>query len=153
MWGSFGVYIDLPKLDNSEVTMEARLTNNPEIEVRTKLVSYWGLATMVTSESSSFGKSIRTPKDPHMPTLKCLASITHYFCPDLYFRIIYEPGLHGHFCVLQFWQINMNPKRSIYLSLEVKTLISWPRCCCPIYIWPLQCSKLIKGGQRTEIGG
>ena len=40
MWGSFGVYIDLPKLEDSEVTMEARLTNDPEIEVRTKLVGY-----------------------------------------------------------------------------------------------------------------
>ena len=50
MWGSFGVYIDLPKLESSEVTMEARLTNDPEIEVRTKLVS------------------IEARKDPHMPT-------------------------------------------------------------------------------------
>ena len=40
MWGSYGVYIDLPKLENSEVTMEARLTNDPEIEVRTKPMSY-----------------------------------------------------------------------------------------------------------------
>ena len=40
MWGSFGVYIDLPKLENSEVTMEARLTNDPEIEVRAKPMSY-----------------------------------------------------------------------------------------------------------------
>ena len=40
MLGSFGVQIDLPKLEDSEVTMEARLTNDPEIEVRTKLVSY-----------------------------------------------------------------------------------------------------------------
>ena len=40
MWGSFGVYIDLPKLENLEVTMESRLTNDPEIEVKTKLVSY-----------------------------------------------------------------------------------------------------------------
>ena len=39
MWGSFGFYIDLSKLENSDVTMEARLTNDPEIEVRTKLVS------------------------------------------------------------------------------------------------------------------
>ena len=96
-----------------------------------------------------------------------------------HFRIICEPGLHGHFWVLQFWQINKDPKRSphanlevsginnikdlfwplnwalssTYLSLEVKTLISGPRCCCPIYIWPLECSKLINGGQRTEIGG
>ena len=40
MLGSFGVFIDLPKLEDLEVTMEARLTNNPEIEVRTKLVDY-----------------------------------------------------------------------------------------------------------------
>jgi len=40
MWGSFGVLIDLLKLEDSEVTMEARLTYDPEIEVRTKLVSY-----------------------------------------------------------------------------------------------------------------
>ena len=46
MWGSFGVYIDLPKLENSEVTMEARLTNDPEIEVRTKLVGYLGKALL-----------------------------------------------------------------------------------------------------------
>ena len=40
MWGSFGVKIDLPKLENTEMTMEARLTNDPEIEVGTKLVGY-----------------------------------------------------------------------------------------------------------------
>ena len=40
MWGSFGVHIDLPKLEDSEVTMEAGLTNDPKIEVRTKLVGY-----------------------------------------------------------------------------------------------------------------
>ena len=33
MWGSFGVHIDLPKLEDSEVTMETELTNDPEIEV------------------------------------------------------------------------------------------------------------------------
>ena len=37
-WGSFGMHIDLPKQQQSEVTMEARLTDDPEIEVRTKLV-------------------------------------------------------------------------------------------------------------------
>ena len=36
MWGSFEIHIDLPKKEHSEVTMEARLTNNPKIEVRTK---------------------------------------------------------------------------------------------------------------------
>ena len=40
MWGSFGVHIDLPKLENTEMTIEGRLTNDPEIEVRTKLVGY-----------------------------------------------------------------------------------------------------------------
>ena len=40
MLGSFGVNIDLPKLENTEMTMEARLTNDPKIEVRTKLVGY-----------------------------------------------------------------------------------------------------------------
>ena len=40
MWGSSGVHIDLPKQEDSEVTMEDRLTNDPEIEVRTKLVGY-----------------------------------------------------------------------------------------------------------------
>ena len=40
MWGSFKVLIDLSKVDNLDVTMEARLTNDPEIEVRTKLVGY-----------------------------------------------------------------------------------------------------------------
>ena len=40
MWGPFGVYIDLPKLEDSEKTMEARLTSDPEIVVRTELVSY-----------------------------------------------------------------------------------------------------------------
>ena len=41
MLGSFEVLnIDLPKQEDSEVTIEARLTNDPEIEVRKKLVSY-----------------------------------------------------------------------------------------------------------------
>ena len=51
MWGSFGVHIDLPKQEDSEVTIKATLKNDPEIEVRTKLVS---LASMVNSESSCF---------------------------------------------------------------------------------------------------
>ena len=34
------MHIDLPKQEDSEVTMEARLTNDPEIKVRTKLVGY-----------------------------------------------------------------------------------------------------------------
>jgi len=40
MLGSFGVQIDLPKLEDSELTMEARVANDPGIEVRTNLVSY-----------------------------------------------------------------------------------------------------------------
>ena len=33
------MHIDLPKQEHSKVTMEARLTNDPEIVVSTKLVS------------------------------------------------------------------------------------------------------------------
>ena len=40
MWGSFRMHIDLPKQEDSVVIMEARLTNDPKIEVRTKLVGY-----------------------------------------------------------------------------------------------------------------
>ena len=40
MWGSFGVNIDLPKQEDSESTMEARLTNDLGIYDRTKLVAY-----------------------------------------------------------------------------------------------------------------
>ena len=40
MWGSFGMHIDLLKQKDTEVTMEARLTNDPEMEVRTKLVGF-----------------------------------------------------------------------------------------------------------------
>ena len=39
MWGSFGALIDLPKQEDSGVTMEGRLTNDLQIEVRTKLVT------------------------------------------------------------------------------------------------------------------
>ena len=38
--GSFGIHIDLQKLEDSEVIMEARFTNDPKIEVRTKWVGY-----------------------------------------------------------------------------------------------------------------
>ena len=38
MKGSFGVLIDLSKQEDSEVTREARLPNDPEIEVSTKKV-------------------------------------------------------------------------------------------------------------------
>ena len=34
------MHIDLTKQERSEVTIEARLTNDPEIEGRTKLVGY-----------------------------------------------------------------------------------------------------------------
>ena len=51
MWGSFGIYIDLPKLEDSEVTMDARLTNDPEIEVRTKLVTL----SLNTKSNRQFG--------------------------------------------------------------------------------------------------
>ena len=37
MWGSFGINNDLPKQDVSELTMEAILTNDPEMEVSLKL--------------------------------------------------------------------------------------------------------------------
>ena len=40
------MHIDLPKQQHSEVTMEARLTNDPEIEFRTKLVGYSGQALL-----------------------------------------------------------------------------------------------------------
>ena len=33
MWGSFGVSIDLPKLEDTDLTMEARLKTDPEMEV------------------------------------------------------------------------------------------------------------------------
>ena len=40
MWGSFGVRIDLPKLVESDLTMEAKLKNDPEMEVIPKLLGY-----------------------------------------------------------------------------------------------------------------
>ena len=40
MWGSFGVSIDLPKLEDTDLTMEARLKTDPESEVTTKLLCY-----------------------------------------------------------------------------------------------------------------
>ena len=43
MWGSFGVSIDLPKLEDTDLTMEARLKTDPEMEVTTKLLCYWDL--------------------------------------------------------------------------------------------------------------
>ena len=40
MWGSFGVSIDLPKLENSDFTMVATLKTDPEMEVTPKLLFY-----------------------------------------------------------------------------------------------------------------
>ena len=40
MCGLFGVLVDFPNQEDSEVTLEARLSNDPEIKVRTKLVSF-----------------------------------------------------------------------------------------------------------------
>ena len=36
----------MPKWEDSEVPMEARLTNDPKIEVKTKLVGYRGQALL-----------------------------------------------------------------------------------------------------------
>ena len=38
MWGSFGVSIDLPKLEDSDLTLEATLKTDPETEVTLKLL-------------------------------------------------------------------------------------------------------------------
>ena len=43
MRGSFGVSIDLPKLEDSDLTMEATLKTDPEMEVAPKLLCYSGL--------------------------------------------------------------------------------------------------------------
>ena len=40
MWGSFGVSIDLPNLEDSDLTMKATLKTDPEMEVTLKLISY-----------------------------------------------------------------------------------------------------------------
>ena len=40
MWGSFGVSIDLPKLEDTVLTMEAILETDPEMEVTPKLLGY-----------------------------------------------------------------------------------------------------------------
>ena len=37
MGGSFGVRIDLPKQEDSDLTMEAKLKTDPEMEVTLKL--------------------------------------------------------------------------------------------------------------------
>ena len=43
MWGSFGISIDLPKLEDSDLTMEATLKTGPEMEVTPNLLCYWDL--------------------------------------------------------------------------------------------------------------
>ena len=43
MWGSFGISIDLPKLEDSDLTREATLKTDPEMEVIPKLLSYGDL--------------------------------------------------------------------------------------------------------------
>ena len=40
MWGSFGVRIDLPKLEDSDLTMEARLKTDPKMKDIPKLLYY-----------------------------------------------------------------------------------------------------------------
>ena len=40
MWGSFWVSIKLPKLEDSDLTMEATLKTDPEMEVILKLRFY-----------------------------------------------------------------------------------------------------------------
>ena len=40
MWGSFGVSIDLPKLEDLDLIMEAKLETDPEMEVTPKLLCY-----------------------------------------------------------------------------------------------------------------
>ena len=40
MWGSFGVSLDLPKLEDSDMAMEAIFKNDPEMEVIPQLLDY-----------------------------------------------------------------------------------------------------------------
>ena len=40
MWGSFGISIDLPEQEDSDLTREATLKTDPEMEVTSKLLSY-----------------------------------------------------------------------------------------------------------------
>ena len=40
MWGSFGVSIDLPKIEDTVLIMEPTLKTDPEMEVTPKLISY-----------------------------------------------------------------------------------------------------------------
>ena len=62
-------------------------------------------------------------------------------CPDLYFRTICEPGLHGRFWVLLFRQINMDPKWSPHAKIEVSGLINllvlfWLLLQDHLWAWP-----------------
>ena len=60
-------------------------------------------------------------------------------CPDLYFRIICDPGNHGHFWVLLFWQINMNLKWSPHAKLEGLNnllVLSWLLLQDHLWAWP-----------------
>ena len=43
MWGSFGVSLDLPKLEDSDMAMEVRFQTDPEMEVIPQLLYYGGL--------------------------------------------------------------------------------------------------------------
>ena len=40
MWGSFGVSIDLPKLEDSDLTVEVKLETDPGMKVSPKLLCY-----------------------------------------------------------------------------------------------------------------
>ena len=40
MWGAFGVSVDLPKLEDSDLTMEATLETDPILEVSPQLLCY-----------------------------------------------------------------------------------------------------------------
>ena len=39
IWGAFGISFDVPNLEGSELTMEAKLYNDPRMEVSRKLLS------------------------------------------------------------------------------------------------------------------
>ena len=56
MWGSFGVSVDLPKLEDSDMAMDARLKTNPEMEVTPKLLCYWGLKLLAWHVGIIWGK-------------------------------------------------------------------------------------------------
>ena len=86
----------------------------------------------------SFGMHIDLPKQQHSSEVTMDA---YYFCPDLYFRIICETGLHSHFWVLLIWQIIMHPKWSPHANLEVPCLnnlllLSWPLFQDHFWAWP-----------------